>query len=651
MHFHQDMSRQDYTKKIERRARAMLISKDIPPHKQEVVRSLMNNRQLKSEEKYRAIYDLIQNCPDKKVVFHHEEVAPPEPVKTRKTSRDKKTRPPGQELFAPTETSYYVDDIYEKYYNLKLFRKRYLVHRNNRVGIGIRKRIIPAKSFLKLMNYIAEVQGGLAGRLVIIMMDMLKDPAADDPTVFNYLRLIRRWMTEVPLVHLRYDAVKWMERVQFEREMRNWITWFFSFLKLDGEVREKILIEVENRLRMMDDLRKDNFIDGEPDAYRRDKEKRNLEKEKQVYEYIMLLRSFLPVDPRQECLLSKRLKQRYGLDSFVDLLMAIEDALVFQRPMRQDDVETYFGVCAPLVSSIAWDYSEDFLKKVGKDTESLQNKKRESLRKGLEPYETMAALLRHDDAGQNLLLKGVEDQWRYIDRKHYDPKTTYNENYIHFLDALVQYFKNMYLPLLDGTTIVFRDTARQEHEGSFFSFNYFQSHLERFSSILDEMHFFRTNNPTLSVGRDEARKHMKGSGTSLGSVERFMRSIGECFYAIGKELQDVYEMHRRWVAGRTMTAGSEPVRDTIKDRLLDDTSEWGRPIPFYDCVIKEIEDGSALSKELAGKRVLEDSLWEGVYIRMNAFAYQVAYECMSEFLARDLENRKALLKKIEEAPE
>ena len=80
----------------------------------------------------------------------------------------------------------------------------------------------------------------------------------------------------------------------------------------------------------------------------------------------------------------------------------------------------------------------------------------------------MAMLLRHDDGGQNLLMKGVEDQWRYIDKKHYDPKTTYNENFISFIDALVQYFKNMYVPLLDGTTVVFRDMGREEMRGRCF---------------------------------------------------------------------------------------------------------------------------------------------------------------------------------------
>ena len=107
---------------------------------------------------------------------------------------------------------------------------------------------------------------------------------------------------ETPLVHLSYDAVKWMERAQFDRELKGWVSWFFSFLKLEGELRERIMLEAETRLSSLEDFRKEELINGEPDTYRREKEKRNLEKEKQVYEFMMLLRSFLPVDPKQDCL-------------------------------------------------------------------------------------------------------------------------------------------------------------------------------------------------------------------------------------------------------------------------------------------------------------------------------------------------------------
>ncbi len=645
------MSSKEEIKKIERRARALLTSKDIPPNKQEVVRTLMNNRQLRPGEKYQAIIELVQSCPDKKTVLFHEEGVKPEPAKKKKTPPAGEERRPGTNLaVAPTETSYYIDDLYRKYKASKLFRKRILVHRNNRIGIGFRRRLVPTRQLLKVMNYLATVQGGITGKLVVLMMEIIKDPAVEDPVVFNHLRLVRKWLVETPLISLKYDVIKWMERAQFDRELKVWVSWFFSFLRLEGELRERIVLEVETRLRSMEDLRKEDFANGEPDAYRREKEKRNLAKEKQIYEYMMLFRSFLPLTAKQENLLSKRLKQEFGIGGFGELILAVEEALVFQRPVGQEEITAYYRIDAPFVNTVAWDYSEEYLVTVGKDAESMQKKKRESLRKVVEPYETLAKLLRHDYEGKNLLFKGVEDQWRYIDKKHHDPKTAYNENFIGFLDALVQYFKNLYLPLLEGTTIVFRDMGREQHEGALFYFDYFEKHLGLFGKILDQMHYFRTNNPTLALSREEAKRAVKSVSGKQAETGRFIRLIGDCFYLIGRELQEVYDQHRRWVSGRTAVAGAEPAREPLKNRVTDEKSEWGRPIPFHDCVILEVKNGTAVSKELTGKRVMEDSLNDGIFVRMNAFAYQAAYECMSERLVLDLEERKNLLKKIEDAP-
>jgi len=50
----------DDIKKLERRAKAMLLDKDIPPAKQDVVRSLLNNSEIAPWERYGAIISLIQ---------------------------------------------------------------------------------------------------------------------------------------------------------------------------------------------------------------------------------------------------------------------------------------------------------------------------------------------------------------------------------------------------------------------------------------------------------------------------------------------------------------------------------------------------------------------------------------------------------------
>lgn len=646
------MSSQEDIKKIERRARAMLMDKEIPPHKQELVRTLMNNRQLKPYEKFRAIIELVQTCPDKKVVLSEPEGVRPEPAKKRKVSpRAADPRKQSSDIYAPTETSYYIDSLYRESRGPGLFRRRYLVHRNNRIGIGIRKRLVPSRQMIKVMQYLAGIQSMLAGRLVVIMMKILEDPAADDPVIFNYLRCVRRWMAEVPLLQMKHDVIKWMERPQFERELRGWVTWYFSFLQLNADMREKIIAEAERRLRSLDDFLKEELIDGEPVSYRKEKEKRNLDKEKLVYEFMMLLRSFIPLSTGQECLLSRRMKERFGINGLGEFLVMIQQALVFQRRVDQDAIVAYYGIKEPFVKTAEWDYSEDFLVKVGKDKESLMKKTRDAIRKELEPYETLMLLLRVADEGRNILVKGVEDQWRYIDKKHYDPKVMYNENFMNFLDALLQSFRNMYLPLLDGSAVLFRDMGRQELEGAMFSLSYFEGHLDLFNRILNEMHSFRTGNPTMAIGRDEVRRAMKGQAGSGTLVDRLIRSIGDCFYLFGRELQGVYEQHRRWAAARSPGGGADQARESLKARGLDEAGERGRPIPFYDCVILEVKSGSPMTRELAGKRVMEDSLLDGVFVRMNAFAYQVAHECMSERLARDLEERKKLLERAEAAPE
>ncbi len=645
------MSRQEDIKKIERRARSLLVNKEIPPQKQEVVRTLLNNKRLDPREKYRTIIDIIQTCPDKKpVLYHGANVVPPAPDRKKRSEAETASRP-APSLSAPTETSYFVDDLLRKHTAAGLFRKRYLVHRNNRLGIGLRKRLVPTRGLLRVFTFLAETQGALTARLTMIMMEILKDPEVDSPIVFNHLKNIRKWLLEVPFIRLRYDAVKWMERMQFDRELRGWTLPFLSFLMLDGDTRERIMLEVETRLRAMEDLKKDTPVENEPDSSRRDREKRNLEKEKQVYEFMMLFRSYLPVDPKQDGLLSQRLKKDFGVGGMMDLVMALEEALVFQRPVTQGEVASHFGIQPPFVNQVTWDYSEDFLKKVGKDAESIKGRKKESLRSRLEPYETIAMLLKVEDGGQSLLMKAVEDQWRFIDRKHYDTRTTYNENFITFIDALVQYFKNMYVPLLDGTTVVFRDTTRQEIEGALFSFTYFQGHLDVYNRILDEMHFFRTNNPTLALTRDEVKKTLRGQAGSQSGIEKFIRSIGDCFFLIARELQRVLDLHRLWAAGRTGMPGDDVIRESLKEGALDGTADRGRPLPFYDCVIKGVENGTVLTRELSGKRLIEDSLRDGIFVRMCAFAYQAAHECVSERLFRELEERNKLMKLIEETPE
>jgi len=609
----------------------------------------MNNRRLDQVEKYRAIIELIQTCPDKSVTIIEEEPVPAEPATPKKKAG--RAKGVGQsvsaaDLSAPTETSYYIDTLRAKYRSLNLFKRRWLVHRNNKWGIGLRKRLVPTKHFLKVIGFIGAQQTSIIGRLTEAMMEILRDPDADDPVVFNHLRLVRRWLVEIPLTRLRYESIKWMERPQFDRELRGWVIPFFSFLRMDSDLRERIMTEVERRIRAMEDLRKEEYVEGEPDAYRREKDKRNLEREKQVYEIMMILRSFLPIDPAQDCLLSRRLRERFGVDSLYEFMMAAEEALAFQRPLRREELEAYYGIQPPTVSATAWDYSEDYLVKIGKDPESLSRKNREVIRKQLEPYETVAFLLTVTEGGRSLLFAAAEDLWRYVDRKHYDPKSVYNENFIAFLDALLRYFKLAFFPLIDGSPILFRDMARQEHHGAIFSFSVMQVVCERFSRSLDDLHFFRTGNPTIFVSKDDVAQILAGRGGPLAHLQGMIRSAGESFYYITKALQIPYEMHRRWATGRSGPAADSLIRRPLTEEDLADAG-GSRPIPYYDCVVKDLGSDHPLAKDLSGRRLIEDSLRDGLYVRMMAMACQAANECRDEHLRAEMDERKAILAKLE----
>ena len=59
---------QNEIKTLERRAKAMLLSKDIPSGKMKVVRALLNNDSVEPAEKYGAIIDLIKEYPERKPV-------------------------------------------------------------------------------------------------------------------------------------------------------------------------------------------------------------------------------------------------------------------------------------------------------------------------------------------------------------------------------------------------------------------------------------------------------------------------------------------------------------------------------------------------------------------------------------------------------
>jgi hypothetical protein len=210
----------------------------------------------------------------------------------------------------------------------------------------------------------------------------------------------------------------------------------------------------------------------------------------------------------------------------------------------------------------------------------------------------------------------------------------------------VHYFKNMYLPFLDGSPLLFRDMGRDEYAGSMFSPNYFSSHCENFRHIVDDINVFRSNNAGYRVTKNDVKRSLKGEIVLPEQAALIIRFVGDFFYGVGNELQYWYDSHRLWASSRSKPAYPDLSHTSIMDRDLDSQNAQGRPIPYYNCVIKEVKNRTPLMNEVLGKRVLEDSLRDGVYVQLNAFAYQVAYECHNGSLLRDLDDMKSVRKMI-----
>ena len=643
------MKDENEIKRLERRARSFMLSKEIPPPKMELVRSVMNNRVITPEEKYSAIIDLIKNCPDKKVDISEpekrEQTISPDPARSaaRTPSNENETEGP----FVPVENSYYIEDILKKYRHLKLFKKRYLVHRGNRFGFGIRKRLIPTRKLHRLLHMLADYHNIISGRISSILTDILKDESIEVPVVFNYLRLFRKWVMRVPLVKHEYESIRWMERHNFENEFRDYTISFFSFSLINPQVREQILLQVETLLRNQEDIVKEKLTGHENEQTRSLREKRNLAKEKTVYVYMVLLRSFLQAAPEEAGELTNSLKRDYRINSLSDCLLIIMEALVFQRPVTKEKLFSYYGIKAPVVSHDRWDYSEDLLRQYGKDQESIRKKKLAIYKRELTPYETMYIMMKFQDQGQNILMQSVSLQWKLIDRKKQEPSEVYKTNFFKFLDAMINYFNNAFSAFLNGSLFQFVDSARQEHEGSLFTHSYFEEELSLLDRLLDMILEFKTGNPTYSATRNELRRELNSqSGPDLLSGN-ILRQAGELFYSIASNLQFLYDSHRRWIYNGKKINNPGIIYQPVRSKSDISDGDISNPFPYYDCTVKGIKNPNPILKNFTNARLFNDSLTDGIIIRLIAFSYQAAFECYNDRIYADLDSRREILRKID----
>ena len=632
-------------RRLERRAKSMLMDKEIPQPKMELVRSLLTNQDLLPGERYSAIISLIQSCPNKKA---------PRPqnarieVPGRKSQRAQDVEIPAEPKHpGPEMSSAFIGHLQWKYRDLKLFKKRYLIHANNRLGIGFKKRLIPTKRCMKVFREMVAFQEEVLSSLSAVMLAILKDETIQDPVDFNYLRLIRRWMLETPLVEYQYDTIKWLDRNAFESELKNFVLPFFAFQKVSIERREHILQTIETMLRTLPDYKKEEINEKDPEQVRREKEKLNLAREKRVYDYMVLMRSFLPSKVDEDNKINVLLRNRYDIPTYAEFLRMVMEVLVFWCDMDYRDLERYYEIETPVVRTGDWDYSLSELKKYGKDPESRKRRKVDLLKERLNGYDALLEYLKLKQQGHDLLVRAYEEQWKTGSRRLIDIEEIKDNDFIKFLDGCLNFYNNSYLRLLDGSLIYLDDPVRNPIDGSFFSPEYFSSDTAKLKEILTDFYRFRSDNPITVLSREEVKRICRGQIKSMGHVETLLRSIGAYFYTIAKEVHWLLDLHTTWCGLGAAARDPELLRIPLSERPSFETEAIGRPFPFFDCKINGFQRPSPLDKGLVG-RALVDNMENGVFPFLVGFCYQLAWECMHFELLEDLEERKKIIRELRE---
>jgi len=647
------MNSEENRKRLERQARSLILTKDISLDDRDKINFLMRNQDLSFEERYTGIINLLKKVPDKEIADIEDEEPEIQEIKKPAVKRatvqpvSKKQNgimPPGEKKFpdinGPTETKLYIDDIYIRFKRYKLFKKKYLARRDNRLGLGWSKRLVPSKKFIALMYDIKSFQENILSRLPQILERILKDDTVETPVEFNYLRQFRRWMIISPFTSIPYERIKWMEQWDFEREVKAYTIYFHSFLRMESETRELILATAEKYLREEPDLVKEEILENDDRGTSVRKENDNYRKEKYIFEYLGALRSFMAIHGEEDSLLAAFIKKKYDIFTIEELLNIILEALVFQRPFTGAELREYFEVRPPSVSNDVWDLSVARLKIYGKDPESKRKKQAEKLEKELFWYDTIYRITKIDDNGKNILVKSVEELWRYVDRINRDAGDAFKNNFIHFLEGIVHYFKNLMAPIIDGKPLLF-DYYGDTVEGAIFSREFFFEELRDVEALAAEIYNFRNLNPTLTISEDELKKIIGGKISSMNHVEYIVFKAGSVFYAVGRKLQEVYNSH--------VKAAGENKKTELRTMPLDlDNMDSDVFIPFSKCLFKGFEPPTPLLNRVKGQKVLSDSMKGGVIIFIMAYCYQASSLCGYQQIQNDLVKRDIIRKQLKD---
>jgi len=646
------MNDEDSRKRLEIEARKLILAREISPQDREKINSIMRDNSTPPEEKYKAIIRLLRRAPVKTIDDKH--IDTEEEPNSRKDSQHlterqakkekQKVAIKGADIYSdvpdtrrpmtngPTETSLYIDDIYIKYRRFKLFKKRRLVQRNNWLGLGFRKRLIPAKNFFVIINHIRKYQSIVLSKLSWIIDAILKREDMESPVVYNHLKILRRWITSLPFQNIPQSRIKWMEQWDFERELKGYVINHYAFLKIDLNTRNEILAVVEEILRSESES---NTLDADEDIPQRGKN--NYLKEKEIYDYMGALRSFITIPGEGDSLLAMELKEKHDIYSITEFLNMSMEALVFQRPFAITELRAYYDIRPVAVSSEIWDCSPEKLKAYGKDPESKRQKRIERLKDELVWHDIVYRLVNLDDGGESIIQKAAESQWKFVDRINRDPDDVFKNNFIVLLEGALFYFKNLLSQMIDGSNLILEGDGK-EIETPIFLEEYFKEEMLELDNVLNEFFSFRNNNPTLKIQYEEVKKIMMKKISSLDHVERLIYRTGSLFYSIAKKLCEVYYNHIK--------------RDQGQGKLLKPLGLSGtgvaeaEAIPFAGYILKSISVSTPLMKKIIGQKILTDSGKGGIYIFLMAFCYQMAYLADYPLIKDDLSKREMIKREL-----
>jgi len=624
-------------KRLERRAKHMLLSKDIPSSKMDVVKSLLSNDKLLPEEKYGAVIDLVKNCPDKKTEAEGRKIETAPKIITKKKS---------SQSFVPVlsgqaSSSVFIDELYSKYHHLNIFKKKYLMHSGNWFSLTIKKRLVPSKKFFRLLSEINAHQDKILPRIISVCDMIVADDHITDPLIFNYLKNLSLWLSLTPMSSLDYGKAKWHDAPTFENEFKQYMIYAFSFDLLSIDTKEKIILSFETKLREMPDLIKETLIPEDSDSARIGKESRNLKKEKLIFDYMLALRSFIPTVTEAKGSLDKILESRYGFQSLCSFLSIYFECLVFRRPVTENEIISYYSI-KPLQPKIdSWNCSAETLKKYGKDEESVKQKKIQLIKEELRHLDEIVEMIGMKFEGSDILLSSFEEQWKIINKRRIDTVAVKNDDYMTFIDELLHYFEKAYLPFLDGTSVIF-SSGKTRIESSIFTKNSFERRISVYTDILKDLNSYKINVPNEKITKEEARKIINGSIKTMDHISSFFTRISALFYSFAFDLHLLQSVHEKTLFENSNDAIN--IHQPVNIRDITETSS--NLIPFSDSVFIASENMHPALKMNSGKAVYPDSGREGLFKIILSFCYQISYELSSEELMKELEKRRELRNEI-----